>query len=128
MATYSIPKKIGTCADKLYKTQNERYALQKEIDKLKEIETLLKNHIIDTLPKDQLSGVSGKLANVSVNTKSVPQVDDWPLFYKHIKRTGNFELLGRAIGKKAVRERWEAGKEVPGVTSHTVVGVSIKKV
>ena len=128
MATTTIPKKIGTCADKLYKTQNERFALQKEVDKLKEIETALKNHIIDELPKSQASGVAGKLARVSVTTKSVPQVEDWTTFYKHIKRTGNFELLGRKVGAKAVRERWEAGKDVPGVTSHTVVGVSIKKV
>ena len=124
---FKIPKKIGTCADRLYKIRQERFALQNEAKKLKEQEIMLENYIIDELPKSDASGVAGKIARTSVETKQVPSVEDWPTFYRHVKRTGNFELLSRSLSGKAVRERWENGKDVPGVGSHTVVSVSLNK-
>ena len=102
--------------------------MQKEIDTLSAQETQLKNYIIDTLPKSDASGVAGKLCRVSVVTKKVPQVKDWDAFYKHIKKSGEFELLSRSIGKAAIEERWEAGKKIPGVESFDVTTVSMNKV
>ena len=65
--TYKFPKKIGTCADKLYKLRQDRLAQQKIVDALQEEESALKTHIINTLPKSEASGVSGKLARVTSN-------------------------------------------------------------
>lgn len=125
---FKIPKSIGACADKLYETRQRRLEIQKEVDTLSAQETQLKNYIIDTLPKSEASGVAGKLCRVSVVTKKVPQVKDWDVFYKHIKKTGEFELLSRSIGKAAIEERWENGKKIPGVESFDVTTVSINKV
>lgn len=126
--SFKFPKGIGACADKLYKLRQKRLEQQKKVSEIEAEEKALKAHIIDTLPKSEASGVAGKIARVTVVTKKVPQVKDWDLFYKHVKRTGNFELLQRRVGDAAIKERWEDGKEVPGVGHFNAVTLSINKV
>ena len=122
-----FPKTIGACADQLFKLRQKRIDMQKEVDEVAEEEKALKEHIIETLPKSQASGVAGKLARVSVVTKPVPQVEDWEAFYKHVARTKSFDLLQRRVSDGAVKERWEAGKKVPGVKVFNAVTISLNK-
>lgn len=123
-----IPAKMGAVADDLYNTRAQRLALSKVVDKLAEHESDLKNYVIDNLPKSDATGSAGKVARVQVKTVDVPRTGDWKKLYKHLKKTGQFELLNRALNKKAVMERWENGKEVPGVDHFTEVKVSVTKV
>ena len=125
---YKFPKAMGACADKLFELRNKRLAMQKEVDAVAAEETALKNHIIENLPKSEASGVAGKLARVTVVTKQIPQVKDWDAFYKYVKKTGQFDLMQRRITDAAIKERWEAGKEVPGVEHFNAVSISINKV
>lgn len=122
-----FPKTLGACADKLYKLRQKRLEQQKKVQEIEKEEKALKAHIIETLPKSKASGISGKVARVSVITKKIPQVKDWETFYKHVKRTGNFELLQRRVSDAAVKERWEDGKKVPGVDHFNAVTISINK-
>lgn len=124
---FKAPKTLGACADLLFTTRAKRLALSKQADELTELESALKNHIIDTLPKSNASGIAGKLARVAVETKKVPIVEDWTKLYSHIKKTGDFDLLGRSLSKEGVKQRLEAGKSVPGVGSTQVVTVSLSK-
>lgn len=123
-----FPKTLGACADKVYELRVKRLAAQKAVDAIEVEEKALKEHIINTLPKSETTGVAGKLARVTVVTKQVPQVKDWAEFYKHVKKTGDFDLMSRSLGKAAVEARWEAGKTVPGVEAFTAVSLSINKV
>ena len=123
-----IPEKLGACADLLYKTQQERYALQHKVDAPKELETALSEKIIRELPKSEATGVAGKRARATVRTKEVPQVADWPALYAYITKTKSFDLLQKRVADKSIAERWDAGKNVPGVTKFTKVTVSITKV
>jgi hypothetical protein len=125
---FKFPKTMGACADRLYQLRQKRLEMQKEVDKVAAEESALKEHIINTLPKSEASGVAGKLARVTVVTKEVPQVEDWDAFYKYVKKTGQFDLMQRRISDGAIKERWEAGKEIPGVKHFQVVTVSINKV
>ena len=125
---YKFPKALGACADKLFELRNKRLAEQKKVDEIAAEETALKNHIIENLPKSEASGVAGKLARVTVVTKQVPQVKDWDAFYKYVKKTGSFDLMQQRLIDGAIKERWEAGKEVPGVGHFNAVSVSINKV
>lgn len=125
---YKFPKALGACADKLFELRNKRLAMQKEVDAVAAEETALKNHIIENLPKSEASGVAGKLARVTVVTKQIPQVKDWDAFYKYVKKTGSFDLMQKRLTDAAIKERWEAGKEIPGVEHFNVVSVSINKV
>lgn len=126
--TPKIPKAIGACADLLYNTKEARLKLKKEVDALEEFEKSLKKHIIDNLPKSKSTGVAGNVARVSVIKKPVPTVEDWAKLHKHIKRTGAFDLLQKRVAAKAVEERWEDGKKVPGVGVFEVVTVSLNKI
>lgn len=125
---YKFPKAMGACADRLFQLREKRLEDQKKVDAIEAEEKALKEHIIQTLPKSEASGVAGKIARVTVITKAVPQVKDWDVFYKHVKKTGEFELLQRRLTDTAIRERWDAGKQVPGVESFNAVTVSLNKI
>jgi len=125
---YKFPKGLGACADKLYQIKQKRLDAQKIVDAFAAEESALKNHIIENLPKSDASGIAGKLARVTVVTKEVPQVTDWDALYKYVVKTKDFSLLQRRVGDAAIKERWEAGKEVPGVGHFNAVTVSMNKV
>ena len=121
--TIKLPKSPAACADMLYKTREARLKLQKDVDKLQAVETALNEFFRTNLPKNQ-TGVSGRIANVQTRNETIPQVEDWDAFYKHIKKTGQFELMQRRVSTAAVEERWAAKKTVPGVGKFNVVKVS----
>lgn len=127
-AAFKFPKSMAVCADKLYELRAKRLAAQKIVDAMEAEEKALKDHIIDNLPKSEATGAAGKLARVTLVKKEVPQVENWDKLYAHIKKTGEFELLNRALSKSAVEDRWENKKKVPGVTAFTAISVSINKV
>ncbi len=124
-----LPKTLAQCADLYYTVRGERLKAVKALEPLKKQETALKDHLIDNVPKSEASGIAGKVARVTVVTKDVPQVKDWDKFYKWIKKTGHFHVLGRAINTEAVEEIMEAtGKKIPGVGTFKVVTLSLNKV
>jgi hypothetical protein len=136
-----LPKTLGATVDLLYSTRNERLAINKVATKLETEEKFIKAYLIDELPKSESNGVAGKLARVSIEKGSVPQVEDWPLLYAHIVKTYNdhmkkktglqdsaFSLLNRALNGAAVEEQWDADKKVPGVRSFGIVKVSLNKI
>lgn len=126
--TYKFPKNLGACADMLFELRNSRLAEQKKVDEIEEKEKALKVYIIKNLPKSEASGISGKLARVTVIVKQIPQVKDWDAFYKHIKKTGSFDLVQKRLSDAAIKERFEDGKEVPGVEMFNAVSISMNKV
>ena len=121
----AFPKTLGGCADELWRLRQERLELQKQVDLIASRESALREHIIQTLPKSDATGVAGALCRVAVVTKVVPQVNDWPALYAYIKKNSAFELLHRRVTDTAIRERWEDGKVVPGVTAIQVPTVSL---
>lgn len=123
-----LPKDLGSCADLLYQKRVDRLAAQKLVDAMAAEEEDLREWIILQLPKSSATGISGKVANVRVESKVVPQVKDWDKLYAYIKRTGAFDLLNRAVNKKAVDARWTAQKDVPGVEAFNALAVSCTKV
>lgn len=126
--TFTFPKTLGACADRIFTLREERKAAQKIVDAIEAEEKALKEHIIQTLPKSQASGVSGKLANVKTITKNVAHVEDWDKFYAHVKKTGSFDLMQKRLSDTAIQERWEGKKVVPGVVPFPVVTISVTKV
>lgn len=123
-----FPKAIGACADMLYKMRERRLQQQKVVEAMEKDEQALKEHIIKTLPKSEASGVAGKTARVTVVSKEVPQVKDWPKFYAYVKKHDAFELLQRRLSKEAVEERLEEEKTIPGVEMFVTPTVSLNKV
>jgi hypothetical protein len=123
-----FPKALGACADLLFKLKAERLAAQKKLEAMEAEEKALKEHIIAALPKSQASGVAGKVARVTVYNKEIPQVEDWNLFYRFVKKEGRFDLMQRRLSEKAVSDMLEEGEKVPGVKVFKTPVVSLNKV
>lgn len=124
---FKVPASAAKCADLLYDIRESRYMLQREVDKFAGQEKLLSDTIIAKLPADDASGITGAVAHAEVTEKVVPVVEDWDAFYKHVKKTGEFELMQRRLGETAIKERWDAGKAIPGVGRMRVKKVSVTK-
>jgi len=108
-----MPKKLGACAD-LYRDKRElRLAANKEVEAMKAEETQIANHIIDNLDVGS-KGVIGERFKAVVVTEDIYQVEDWPKFYAHLKKTGEFDLLNKAINQSAVKARVEAQERPSG--------------
>jgi len=122
-----LPALPAARVDLRYAVERQRLAVQKCAEALKEIETELNNWFIENLPKEQSSGLAGQQARIQLKTKIMPQVEDWNKLYKHIQKTGEFELLQRRLGDGAIKERWEAKKDVPGVGHFNAITVSCTK-
>ena len=133
MAKFQVPKKPAAAADLLYSIREQRYALQKQVAELKAQEAEITDFLINTLPASDATGVSGKLARVTIVSNTVAQVNDWDALYDHILKTGKknpgvFALLQRRVGDKAVKDVWDAGKTVPGVEPFGIKTLSLNKV
>lgn len=122
-----LPKKIGDCIDMVFDAYQARRAKQKEIDALEQEEKRVKEHIINTFKKADIDGARGERGSVSLSEKDVPKVEDWDQFYAHIKKTGDFDLLQRRPGEAACQERWQDGKEIPGVSKFHKVDVKLNE-
>ncbi len=122
-----FPMKLGTAADTLFQLREKRYALQAQVDQLKEHENAVREYLFKALPKSEAEGVAGKLCRVRVVQKTKPIVEDWTKVWAHIKKTGEFELLQKRLSDSSVKERWDSGKEVPGVGSTSYLDISINK-
>ncbi len=112
----------------VYQLRQNRLELQRQLTEMEDFEKALKEHIINTLPKSNQEGAQGKVARVTINRKAIPQVRDWDAFYAYVHRHKAYELLQRRPAEKAIEERLEAGKKVPGVEIFHAVSLSINKV
>ena len=123
-----IPKTLGACADKLYQLKEARLKIQAQADKIEEQEKAIKEYVIQNLGKENAEGVAGHVAKVSITRSVVPTAKDWDKFYAHVLKTKDFSLMQKRLHEAACRERWDDGKEIPGVESFQVVKVSLTKV
>lgn len=91
----------------------------------------VEDHFVSTLAVGESSGVQGKKSRTQISELVVPVIDTsndgWKKFYAHIKKTGEFELLNRAINRAAITERWDAKKNVPGISKFHQKRVSCTK-
>lgn len=124
---FVLPKTLGAAADMLYSTRERRLELSKQVDELSRQETLIKEYVINTLPKSNAKGVSGKFAHVKVDTKDVPQVKDWDKVYAYITKNKRFDLLQRRLNDKAVQDLLDDKKKIPGIETFTAVKVGCTK-
>ena len=123
----TFPKTIGTTADRIYRLQQERLALSKQVDALKAQQRELEQHFIKLCRAQKTDTGRGKLATLSVQRVAVARVEDWPALYAHIVKRKAFDLLERRVAKVAWRDRLENKETVPGVRSEYVDNVSINK-
>ena len=125
--------KLAQAADKMYAAQQRRYVLNREVEALKKEEEVHRQYLIDNLPKSQSTGIAGKLARATVESKTVPQLKDFDKLMAYVasnykKKPGVAALLQRRVSDGTVNEMWEAGQEVPGVEPFDIPVVRLNKV
>lgn len=117
----------GLLADAFKIAEADRLAADKVAAELKKKEVNIKVALIAAMKQLETSSVGGKMFKCEHYTVNEPVVADWPKYYAYILRTKDFSLLERRPGKAAIKERWEDGKVVPGITKFPVDKLSFTK-
>lgn len=135
-----LPKSLGACVDLYHGMRAKRLLANKDVEAMKAQETEVSNHIIDNLSKKDEGGAVGALYRGTIVEETVYQVNDWDKFYAHLKKTGEFDLLNRALNQAAVKarvadqvrptgkrgEKWTP-KLPPGITTFNALKLSVTK-
>lgn len=124
---YKIPKKSGEAIDLLFKVRTERKRLASLAEREKEQESMIEEKIFSMFNKSALEGARGKIAQASIKRSDVPTFENDAAFFAHVKKTGDFDLLQRRLSIEACRERWAAGKKIPGIGLFTKVSLNLTK-
>jgi hypothetical protein len=135
-----LPKSLGACVDLYHTMRQKRLAANKDVEAMKAQETEVSNYIIDNVSKKEEGGAVGTTHKAIVVTDTIYQVEDWDKFYAHLKKTGEFDLLNRALNQAAVKARVEeqvrpSGKKgetwkpklPPGVKTFNALKLSVTK-
>lgn len=125
---FAKAKSQGARADFYYEADKRRLEVQREVAEMATFLSKLGRWFIQQLPETDTTGVAGKIARIQIKNDERPSITDWSAFYAFIKKNNAFELLNRAVNAKSVKERWEAGKQIPGVGKFHYKKVSITKV
>jgi hypothetical protein len=114
--------------NRVFKAREERLALQKVVDQMKEAEDAdmlaLKNQAI----AEGITEIGTEIAVIKVKPVRNPVVTNWEKLYSFIRERDDFSLLYKSLSKTAVKEYWEEGDEVPGVSAEDDYSISISKV
>jgi hypothetical protein len=119
--------KPGRVVDALYALRTERLQLQGVVEDMKAEEQRVKDWLIDTLPKADLTKLAGKQASASLTRTTQADIKDWKKLFGYCQKTGDFDLLQKRVSIEAVRERWDNGVELPGVERFTRLDLSLTK-
>jgi len=122
---YIFPKSLGSCVDRLKTLDVKADAIKAQLKVVEDEYRALEAHLIESIPKEDLQGATGKTARVELDRKPVPTAKDWDKLYAYIKKTGAFDLLHKRLSTTACNERWAAKRVIPGVESFTVVKLKL---
>jgi hypothetical protein len=128
---FKAPKTLAAAADRLWTVREERYKADKEAAALKAEESFLKDHLINSLPKSDAKGISGKLCRVTVNSKTTYQAKNWDKVWAYCVKNakkGGFAILQKRLSTDAVGEVFKKGGKIDGIEPFKYVDLSINKV
>lgn len=123
-----VPATIGSAIDELDRLRDARRAYEALAEKEREREKALEEAIFAKFDKAQLEGARGKRAQATIARREHATIEDYDALARHIRKTGELDLLQRRLSGPAVRERWEEKKAVPGVGKFVDLRLSLTKV
>lgn len=118
-------KTLGAQIDALGKLEAKRKTIAAQLDVVKREIDAQEVAVLAALNAAKLDGARGKLGSVRRETREHPQIvkEQFDKLWAYMKKHDAPELLQRRLGSGAVKERWEAGEVVPGVTKFTEIVV-----
>lgn len=124
------PAELNRLMFKYVQLRTDRLALEKKADGIKAEEDMIRGMVLremlgrtSTVHEDKILKIKAEL-----KMRATAEVFDWDALQKHIVSTGEFDLLQKRVTLTAVRERWEVGKEVPGVSQSHEPEVTISRI
>lgn len=119
---------LGRLLDEMYEVEQLRAEQARKVDQLKDRYKALEDQVWARFGANDLEGARGSVAQASVTRTDVGNVEDRAALTKHIKKTGELDLLQFRLSSTAVRERWARGDRIPGVTKFTKIGLALRKI
>ena len=124
----SIPKTIGTAIKKAVALRDERLALQRKADSIKEIEQELHSHIIAMLRKQKSQSAKAGGHVATIVHKQIASIIDWPTFFKWMVDNDASDCVQKRIAISAVQDRIDNGMRPPhGVALEEKLDLSLTK-
>lgn len=124
-----MPKSVGACADLYTEVRELRLAMDKAVKAVKERETEIYNMILSTLQESPDSGAAGDTTSVRMTEKEVFHAKSWDQIFPWVASKNQFQLLGKSLNNKAIRELYEEyGQLPPGVERDEIEQLSFTKV
>lgn len=117
-----MPKKITALdrinaqVDLFYEYRAARRELEKQVEAAKKREDAANADLLKMMQANGTTETQGKLGPVRLETEAKPSITSWPELCAFIHKRKAFELLQKRLTVAAVRERYEVGEDIPGVT------------
>ena len=108
--------KLGNDITTFLKLRKKISKANKSLEALKSEAFELTNKIIPQLDKIGLEGSDVKMGSVIISELNVFSVKNWGKVYKHILKTKDFGILSKALGQALLREYFEDGIKIKGIT------------
>ena len=118
---------LGLSIDKCYKQKQKVSTLTGKCNKEKEILSALERDILQRMQKEGLETSGGKLAKITIQDKTFPDVFDWDKFYKYIKKNDAWDMLQKRVSSVAYKARLDDKVKVPGVKKFTKHSLLMRK-
>ena len=112
----STPAALGKAIDELHKIRARKLEYGRLYDTWAGKQEKQATVVLNLLQAADLMAARGRKCTASRKKVSVVGAGtDWTKVHEYIRKTGNFELLQKRFGMEALRERWDAGEQIPGV-------------
>ena len=119
---------LAALVDEYNATRHQRLLADKEAAALKKEEKVIHDRIIDVMFTNDTYVAAGQQAVVRLQQTEKPIVEDWVSYYNYMTEHDAMDLLQKRVHESALKDRLEAGEEVPGVTFVEVNKLSIGKI
>lgn len=120
-------KSVGELIDELYSLRATRLELAKKVKTMAAQEGGIRANIIAQLKAVGLDGGKGQAANALIVKSTEARIDDWPAFWAFCVESDSPDLVQKRVSITAVRERWESGEEIAGLSKFEAEDISLTK-
>lgn len=114
------PKDLGNLADQYWHAYNKRLNAERAAKELKGIESKLYAQLVTELRSQELTSIGGHDVRLTLTTTTEPVVKDWQQVYAYMTENQDFSLMQKRLAASAIKERWDAGEQIPGVETFVV--------
>lgn len=108
---------IQSLISELRLIKDKRKEIESTLAELKRVEAELAKAVQAGLESLGLDTATADGFPVKLQKITQPKADDWPAFYGYVKANDAFELLHKRLSVTAIKERWDAGETIHGVSA-----------